>query len=525
MGSYLNPGSKGFQSEIYVDKTGLIEKTNAVLDTRQKFLCVSRPRRFGKSMAADMLAAYYERGEDADLLFRSLKISKAESYRAHLNQYDVIYLDIQWCMMDAGSAEQTVSYLNYHVIEELKEIYPQILPDGIRTAYGAMSCINAQTGVKFIVIIDEWDVLIRDEAANKKVQEKYINFLRAMFKGTEPTKYIQLAYLTGILPIKKEKTQSALNNFDEFTMLDAGVMAPYIGFTEAEVKDLCERYHRDFEKVKYWYDGYLLEDYQVYNPKAVVSVCVRGRFRSYWSETASYEAIVPFINMNYDGLKNAIIEILSGASIKVNTAAFKNDTVNIQSKDDVLTYLIHLGYLGYNQNRRTAFVPNEEIRQELTTAVESRKWNEMITFQQESEHLLEATLDMDEEAVEEGIEKIHTEYVSNIQYNNENSLSSVLAIAYLSSMEYYFKPVRELPTGRGFADFVFIPKPEYVSSYPALVVELKWNKNAETALQQIKEKQYPDSVLDYTGDILLVGINYDKKTKEHQCLIEKYEKL
>ena len=308
-------------------------------------------------------------------------------------------------------------------------------------------------------------------------------------------------------------------------MLDAGVMAPYIGFTEDEVKDLCEKYHRDFEKVKYWYDGYLLEDYQVYNPKAVVSVCVRGRFRSYWSETASYEAIVPFINMNYDGLKNAIIEILSGASIKVNTAAFKNDTVNIQSKDDVLTYLIHLGYLGYNQNRRTVFVPNEEIRQELTTAVESRKWNEMITFQQESEHLLEATLDMDEEAVEEGIEKIHTEYVLNIQYNNENSLSSVLAIAYLSSMEYYFKPVRELPTGRGFADFVFIPKPEYVSSYPALVVELKWNKNVKTALQQIKEKQYPDSVLDYTGDILLVGINYDKKTKEHQCLIEKYEKL
>ena len=529
MRRFVNPGNAAFEvavnSQIYVDKTGLLAYTNSVINTKQALICSSRPRRFGKSITADMLCAYYSRGCDSDSIFASYEIAKSDSYKKYLNQYDVIYLDIQWCMMDAGSAEQTVSYLNYHVIEELKEIYPQILLDGIRTAYGAMSCINAQTGVKFIVIIDEWDVLIRDEAANKKVQEKYINFLRAMFKGTEPTKYIQLAYLTGILPIKKEKTQSALNNFDEFTMLDAGVMAPYIGFTEAEVKDLCERYHRDFEKVKYWYDGYLLEDYQVYNPKAVVSVCVRGRFRSYWSETASYEAIVPFINMNYDGLKNAIIEILSGASIKVNTAAFKNDTVNIQSKDDVLTYLIHLGYLGYNQNRRTAFVPNEEIRQELTMAVESRKWNEMITFQQESEHLLEATLDMDEEAVEEGIEKIHTEYVSNIQYNNENSLSSVLAIAYLSSMEYYFKPVRELPTGRGFADFVFIPKPEYVSSYPALVVELKWNKNVKTALQQIKEKQYPDSVLDYTGDILLVGINYDKKTKEHQCLIEKYEKL
>ena len=529
MGRFLNPDNGAFSeavnSEIYIDKTRLLEYTNQVINTTSKFICNSRPRRFGKSMTADMLSAYYSRGCDSKELFKNYEISTVSSYEKNLNKYDVIHFDVQWCMMDAKDTDHVVDYINEGILQELREAYGQIIPDAVRTAYGAMSYIKAATGNKFVVIVDEWDVLIRDEAANKKVQEKYINFLRAMFKGTEPTKYIQLAYLTGILPIKKEKTQSALNNFDEFTMLDAGVMAPYIGFTEAEVKDLCERYHRDFEKVKYWYYGYLLEDYQVYNPKAVVSVCARGRFRSYWSETASYEAIVPFINMNYDGLKNAIIEILSGASIKVNTAAFKNDTVNIQSKDDVLTYLIHLGYLGYNQNRRTAFVPNEEIRQELTTAVESRKWNEMITFQQESEHLLEATLDMDEEAVEEGIEKIHTEYVSNIQYNNENSLSSVLAIAYLSSMEYYFKPVRELPTGRGFADFVYIPKPEYRSDYPALIVELKWNQKAQTALQQIKEKQYTDSVLDYTGDILLVGINYDKKTKEHQCLIEKYEKL
>ena len=323
----------------------------------------------------------------------------------------------------------TKEELALEIVDRLKKEYPDILDSDVTGLPDAMSIINQETGNRFIVIIDEWDVLIRDEAANKKVQESYINFLRAMFKGTEPTKYIQLAYLTGILPIKKEKTQSALNNFNEFTMLDAGVMAPYIGFTEEEVKELCERYHRDFEKVKYWYDGYLLEDYQVYNPKAVVSVSVRGKFRSYWSETASYEAIVPLINMNYDGLKNSIIEILSGASIKVNTTAFKNDTVNIQSKDDVLTYLIHLGYLGYDQNRRTAFVPNEEIRQELTNAVKSRKWNEMITFQQESERLLEATLDMDEEAVAEGIE-------------NEMQLEFLRSISCDIGQGYYFaKPM------------------------------------------------------------------------------------
>ena len=236
-------------------------------------------------------------------------------------------------------------------------------------------------------------------AANSKIQDEYISFLRGLFKGTEPTKYIQLAYLTGILPIKKEKTQSALNNFDEFTMLSAGRLSPYIGFTEAEVKELSERYQMEFDKVKAWYDGYVLRNCQVYNPKAVVSVMLDGEFKSYWSETASYEAIVPLINMDYDGLKTAIIEMLSGVEVKVDTSTFGNDISNIQSKDDVLTYMIHLGYLGYDQTKKMAFVPNEEIRQELTKAVESKRWNEMFLFQQESERLLDATLDLDEEVV------------------------------------------------------------------------------------------------------------------------------
>ena len=177
-----------------------------------------------------------------------------------------------------------------------------------------------------------------------------------------------------------------------------------------------------------------------------------------------------------------------------------------------------------HQKTKTAFGPNEEIRQELANAIESRKWDEMAAFQRDSDKLLNATLDMDGASVAMQIEKIHNEHVSVIQYNNENSLSSVLTIAYLSAMQYYFKPIREFPTGRGFADFVFIPKPEYKNDYPALLVELKWNQNAQTALTQIKTKKYPSSILNYTGDILLVGINYDKKSKEHQCLIEKYEK-
>ena len=528
MGRFVNPDNSAFQvalnSKIYVDKTGLIEYTNSVLDTTDAYICNSRPRRFGKSYTANMLAAYYSKGADSRQMFSGLEISKKDDFNKHLNKYDVIHIDIQWFLTNCENTDNIVTFITGSVMDELQEIYPDILSEKVSNLSDALSRIREKTGQKFIIIIDEWDVLIRDASTDRKAQDAYINFLRGLFKGTEPTKYIQLAYLTGILPVKKEKTQSALNNFDEFTMLSAGSLSPYIGFTEEEVARLAEQYHQNFDEVKRWYDGYLLRDCQVYNPRAVVGVMLKGEFKSYWSETASYETITPLINMNYDGLKTAIIEMLSGANVKVDTATFKNDTANIHSKDEVLTYMIHLGYLGYDQYTKTAFIPNEEIRQELTMAVETQPWNEMLLFQQESERLLDATLDMDGMQVAMQIEKIHNEYTSVIQYHNENSLSSVLTIAYLSAMQYYFKPIRELPTGRGFADFVYLPKPEYRADYPALIVELKWNQSAQTAMQQMKEKKYPMSVQNYTGDILLVGINYDRDSKKHQCLIEKYEK-
>ena len=528
MGRFVNSKTSAFQdalnSEIYVDKTGLLEYTNRVIDTTAKFICNSRPRRFGKSITADMLTAYYSKGCNSEDMFSNLEISKSADYRKYLNQYDVIHLDIQWCMEPAGGAENVISYITENTISELKEYYPNVLPEQIHSLPEALSRIHEAIENKFIIIIDEWDVLIRDEALNQTIQDEYSSFLRGLFKGNEPSKYIHLAYLTGILPIKKVQTQSALNNFAEFTMLDAKIFAKYIGFTEEEVKSLCNQYGRDFTEVKRWYNGYLLNNYQVYNPKAVVESLRWNQYKSYWSQTGTYEAIVPLINMNFDGLKTAIIEMLSGASVEVDVSSFQNDMTSFSNKDDVLTYLIHLGYLAYNQTTETAFIPNEEIRQELIKATKRKKWDELVAFQRESVELLDATLDMDCELVENTIEKIHMEYVSMIQYNDENSLSSVLAIGYLSAMQYYFKPIRELPSGRGFADFVFIPKLEYAMDYPALIVELKWNKNVETAIEQIRTKKYPASIEQYTGEILLVGINYDKKTKKHQCKIEKYSK-
>ena len=379
MGRFVNPDSSAFQvalnSKIYVDKTGLISYTNSVLDTTNAYICNSRPRRFGKSYAANMLAAYYSKGADSEKMFSGLAISRSIDFKKHLNQYDVIHIDIQWFLANCNDANKVVAFITKSVLDELRDLYPEILTQETGTIPDALSQVKERTGQKFVVIIDEWDVIIRDGSMTESIQDEYLNFLRGMFKGVEPTKYIQLAYLTGILPIKKEKTQSAVNNLDEFTMLQADELAPYIGFTEEEVKELCGEYGRDFDKVKKWYDGYLLNGYQVYNPKAVVSVMTKGRFRSYWSETGSYEVIVPLICMNYDGLKNAIIEMLSGSEVKVDTATFKNDPAKIQNRDDVLTYLIHLGYLGYNEDTEMAFVPNEEIRQELITAVKSSNYD------------------------------------------------------------------------------------------------------------------------------------------------------
>ena len=523
MGRFVNPDNTAFQAalntKIYVDKTKMIEFTNSLIGTTENFVCNSRPRRFGKSYTANMLAAYYSKGCDSEKLFAGMAVQQCGSFHRYINKFDVIYFDLQW-FFTKENIDKTVDFLTETILEELKEVYPEIVTGALQTLPDALSKINAKTGNQFVIIIDEWDMLIRDAANNKFIQERYVDFLRRLFKGMEPEKYVALAYITGILPIKKYKTQSALNNFEEYTMLDAGELAPYIGFTEDEVEALCKKYKRNFTEVKRWYDGYQLGECHVYNPRAVISVLKRGSFKSYWTQTGTYESIVPLIDMNFDGLKTDIITMLSGSSVAVNINSYQNDMVNFKNKHDILTSLIHLGYLAYEQEEQKAYIPNEEIRSEFLNAVEETKWNEFIDFQKLSYQVVAATLNRDTAALAELINKVHMEYTSVIKYNDKNSLSSVLTIAYLSAMQFYFKPIRELPSGYGFADFVFIPKPAYINNYPVLLVELKWNKDAETALDQIKKKQYPLSLKSVSDKILLVGINYDKKSKTHTCKIE-----
>ena len=530
MSSYLNPGNKGFReslnSEIYVDKTGLIDKTNAVLDTRQKFLCVSRPRRFGKSMAADMLAAYYERGEDSAQLFNSLKISQFVSYQTHRNQYDVLKVNMQEFLSMTHSMDEMLTMLQKYLIFDLKEHFGDVRFRDENNLIQVMKDIYSKTKCSFVILIDEWDCLFREYQKDYNAQKKYLDFLRVWLKDKD---YVALAYMTGILPIKKYGSHSALNMFTEYSMTDPGDLAEYFGFTEKETLDLCKKYGMSFEEAETWYDGYHLivhcqtgnEFYSLYNPKSVVEAMMRHKFGTYWNQTETYEALKIYIQMDMDGLKDSVIRMLAGEAIPVNVGTFSNDMTTFATKDDVLTLLVHLGYLTYDSTNETVRIPNKEVSQEYVNAISTMNWYGVAESVESSRRLLEALWSLDEEAVAAGIEKAHEE-VAILQYNDENALSCTINLAFYFAREYY-TIVRELPAGKGFADVCMIPRKRHLDK-PAVVIELKWDKSTSGALEQIKEKNYGNALKEYQGKMLLVGINYNKKTKKHECSIEVMEK-
>lgn len=523
MGIYLNPGNNKFKravnSDIYVDKTGLIKYTNSIVDTLQSCVCVSRPRRFGKSMAADMLTAYYSKGCDSRELFSSLEIAKDESFEEHLNKYDTIFLNMQEFLSRSSNVKELLERVEGKVIRELKKQYPDVELYDENDLAETMQDIFAESECPFIVIIDKWDCIFREFKHDKAAQEIYLDFLRDLLKDKE---YIYLAYMTGILPIKKYGTHSALNMFDEFSMIDPGPLAEYVGFTEKEVEALCQKYQMDINEIKNWYDGYSFEEVEsVYSPKSVVSCMRLGKLGNYWNQTETFEALQIYIDMNFEGLRDDILSMIAGETVPVNTRCFTNDMTTFRTEDDVLTLLIHLGYLGYRYADKTVFIPNEEIRSEYVSAIAVSDWGEVSKALKNSADTLQAIWQGREEQVAEGIRQAHFE-TSHLQYNDENALSYTISLALYAARNFYTVH-RELSGGKGFADIVFVPRKRFLDK-PALVVELKWDKNAEGAIQQIKEKEYCRSLEEYKGNLLLVGINYDKKTQVHTCKIEQYRK-
>lgn len=518
MGKYLNPGNRlykmALESEIYVDKTKMISYTNRVSCTEQRYICVSRPRRFGKSMAVNMLSAYYSKGCDSEELFADKKIAKCESYEEHRNKYNVLYLNMQEFLSKERTVDEMFSFIAKVFVKEVRNEFPQI--DFLDETDLGWSIADAyqESQIPFVILIDEWDCIFREYKDNRKEQERYLDILRSVLKDKE---YVALAYMTGILPIKKYGTHSALNMFDEFAMTDPRWLAEFVGFTSEEVQELCEKYHMDYEEAKNWYNGYSFSRAsEIYSPKSVVSAMLSGKYSDYWNQTETFNALKMYIEMNFDGLKDAVIRMLAGFREKIDIRRYSNDMVTFGGYESVLTLLIHLGYLAYDMDREEVYIPNKEISGEFVSALSDIEWGAVAQSIKKSDSLLEAIWRGDEQFVANAVEQAHYE-TSILQYNDENALSYTISLALYAAREYY-TVVREMPAGKGFADMVFLPKKNFLDK-PALLVELKWDKDANTAIRQMEEKNYTGVLEEYKGKIIAVGVNYDKSTKVHECVI------
>ena len=534
MGTYINRGNSEFRDIVnqeYVDKTSLIPLVNATLNTESRYSCVTRCRRFGKSMAAKMLCAYYDKSCDSRELFVGLKAGQDASFETNLNRYSVLYLDVTSFTARPELRANIVRAIQEKIIKELKDSFPDVKYEENSDLMDVLSAIHQATGEKFFFIIDEWDAICREfpgrqkmkgdpESISPTILDEYVMLLRRLFKTQDSDRVFAGAYLTGILPIKKYNTESALNNFREYSMIRPGRMATSLGFTHGEVETLCNKFGMDIKKMEQWYDGYHIgNESHIFNPYSVMRAIDDNDYQSYWTTTGAYDSVITYIQMNFDGLKDDIIRMLSGEHVPVTTTAFQNDMHVINSRNDVLTVLIHLGYLAYDRDTNKCYIPNKEVADEMNNAVNATEWKQLAKVLENSQHLLEATISGNERAVEHAIDLAHDEHTSILSYNDENSLACVLSIAYIWARNEYVIH-REYATGKGYADLVMIPRRNVAK--PALVIELKFNHSADTAIDQIKRKDYPSKIADYTGDILLVGINYDKETKQHSCKIEKY---
>ena len=521
MGIYLNPGNENFKDmlkrDIYVDKTMMISVINHFIDTDNKYVCVSRPRRFGKTMTGNMLAAYYSKGCDSRELFAKYKIAEDASFEAKLNQYNVIKIDMNSEYQNATEPDNILHILMGEINSELQEAYPDV---GIRpddSPARNILRIYSATGETFIIIMDEYDVLVREQV-NPDLFSEYLGFMNGLFKSDTLRPAITMAYLTGILPIVRDKIQSKLNNFEEYTILDAGELAEYVGFTDGEVRDLCEKYDMDYDECRLWYDGYRQYGFDIYNPESVIKSIRKKRFDSYWSGTSTYEAIAELIRLDFKGTREDVLRMLSGESIDVNVTRFRNTLDSFSTRGEIFTYLIHLGYLSYDLDNRTCRIPNKEVNGEWQNAIETESGYEMTTrIVQASKELLAATIAGNEEMVARALDESHIHVTSNRSYNNEDALQSAIYLAYIYALNEY-TIVREMTSGKGFADVTFIPvKPDK----SALIIELKRNGSADSAIEQIHDKQYFDSLSHYQGNLIFVGINYDEETKTHTCRIER----
>ncbi|MBR2811473.1 MAG: AAA family ATPase [Solobacterium sp.] len=530
MGIYVNPSNTGFLEVLntgrYIDKTGLIAFFNSVLSTRDKEIVFTRPRRFGKTTACRMLAAYYSEGCDSEALFKGLEIEKDPSFKKHLNQYPVICFDLIRFMLKKDKNKErditkTVEHIETTLVNELMQEYPDASLSKDMELAEALMAVSRRIGRRFIIICDEYDMLIREAKDNQALIRDYIDFLRSLFRSSDTSTYLAGAYMTGILPIIKYNTQSALSDFREYTMLNPWPLGKYIGFTADEVHTVCQKFNADEFRMKEWYDGYRLKGVgDVYCPNSVMLAATRRKFSSYWTATSAMEAVADYIYLNIDGLQDAVNDLLDGKEIVIDTDMFANRLDYLETKNDVLTVLVHLSYLAYDPMRRSVRIPNFEVRIHMLKIFSKSVDPVFLRRIKRCEEVIQATVEGDNKTLASLFEEIHNERPPRY-YNDEQALRYVVLAAYNNSPLGNYITFEELSSGKGYVDILFMPQKGFAD--PPILVELKSGASAGKAITQIHEKDYISFLkkIEYHGDVMLVGVNYSQKTKKHNCRIEK----
>ncbi|MDY4521506.1 MAG: AAA family ATPase [Bacteroidales bacterium] len=541
MGIYVNPGNRMFRydidSDLYIDKSLMIAELNKQINTNCRFICMSRARRFGKTMMTNLMSAYYSKNCNSRELFENLELSKHEGWDKYLNNVNVIQIDLQGFYSDAEDKSQTIRILQRKVVDELRKQFPTIEIQNSASIATAITDIHNELGESFVIIIDEYDVLIRDKSVPASLCNEYIELLNALFKSNTTQKAISLAYLTGILPIYREIVQSKLNNFTEYTMLAPDQFAQYFGFTGKEVKKICREKNTDYEMCKLMYDGYVYEKprelleqqdddgepvIHIFNPRSVTEAARNGRYRNYWVATSALEAITFYIDSNIAGIQDDIKALLKGEKeINVDVLRYNNNVERFATKDEIFTYLIHLGYLAYDPTKGTCHIPNGEIKSAWLRIMSDAKGFEPIQRMLENgRNLIVATENGDAEVVAQALDDSHADISNPLSYNRESSLQSAILMAYFYARKDYLV-FSELPTGYGFADVVLVPT---VPQKPVKIIELKRDGEPTTAIEQIKSRNYAHAFRYHPGrEAVLVGITYDAESKHHRCLIERME--
>lgn len=498
-------------SEIYVDKSLLLEQVSKNIRTGNRYLCITRPRRFGKTMNANMLGAYYTKGYDTHHQFDALAIAQTDGYEKHLNQYHVVYIDFSRMPDFCGSYREYISSIIRKMKHDMLEAYPQLQGKEYDTASEMMT----DTGDSFLFILDEWDSIFHHPFMGAGDQRDYLLFLKGLFKD-QP--YVDLVYMTGVLPVAKYSSGSELNMFQEYNFMNDNIYDSFFGFREEEVWELCRQHPTvSFRELKEWYDGYCTSSGQsLFNPRSVSNALSRGICLNYWTETGPMDEIADCIEHNVDEVREDIVKLVAGIPVPAKLSGYSAAEQRLGTRDEILSAMVVYGFLAFFDGALR--IPNYELMEKYKDVLERDSFGEVREIVKSSREILEATLDCDGEKVASMLEKVHDREIPFLQYNDENSLSCVVTLCYLYARNEYHME-RESKGGKGYCDYLFFPKK---AGKPAIILELKVGHSCEAAIEQIKQQNYMQKA-EGCGEILLVGINYDKK-KHHTCKIEKWEK-